>query len=252
MRRIRRRDLPRRVDGYLRRKQAELDAAGNGSRVERLWRNARKTKAFRGLLGVLHHMARSRLRCMFCEDSRGTDIEHFWPKGRYPQRAFDWENLLLICSGCNRAKGDRFPLDAGKEPLLIDPTAEDPWDHLFFDPVTGNLAPRYGPDGIPRTKATHTLDILPLCDEAITEGRRRSYRRLVGAVRAFLSQYSRGLDAAANSRLVLELRQAVQDSDDYGLGQWAFSRDGACSDPFSALRASYPTIWAELRDLVTA
>ena len=251
MRRIKRRALPAQAAGYLRRKQAHLDRSGNGSRADELWKTARKTKALRQVVHVLRQMARRRQRCMFCEDSRGTDVEHFWPKRKYPQRAFDWQNFLLVCSGCNRAKGDRFPLDAHNQPLLIDPTAEDPWDYLFFDPVTGNLAARYAPEGVRKPKGVATLALLPLRDEAITEGRRRSYRQLSNAVREFLSSYAARLDDLGKSRLIGELQRAVEESSNYGLGQWVFCKDGQHSDPFSKLRASHPTLWAQMRSLVT-
>lgn len=72
-------------------------------------------------------------RCAYCEDSEGTAIDHFWPKNVYPERAFDWLNYLLVCSTCNsRYKRDQFPLDERGLPLLLNPTAEEPLEHLTF------------------------------------------------------------------------------------------------------------------------
>lgn len=58
--------------------------------------------------------------------------------------AFEWQNMYGCCAMCNRAKGSRFPV-AGKrltyrdreemtreQPLLLDPCADDPDDHLLF------------------------------------------------------------------------------------------------------------------------
>ncbi len=207
----------------------------------------------RAVLEILRDMARKRQRCMFCEDSRGTDIEHFWPKSAYPARTFDWFNLLLACAACNQAKSRSFPLDPRGRPLLIDPTAEDPWDYLFFDAATGNVTARFTEAGLPHPKGKTTMAILrPLGDEAVTEGRLRAYRTLARAVRAFLAQYSNAPDDAGRRRAVDELRQAVCDSDSYGLGQWFLCRDGREMEPFRMLRERYPAIWSEVQRAVKA
>ena len=38
-------------------------------------------------------------------------IEHLKPKSKYPELAFQWENLHLACQRCNVEKGDRFDED---------------------------------------------------------------------------------------------------------------------------------------------
>ncbi|WP_156427859.1 hypothetical protein [Thiohalocapsa sp. ML1] len=80
---------------------------------------------------------------MYCEDSHGTDIEHFRPKTPFPECLFVWTNMLLCCAECGRLKGKQFPTDAMGEPLLIDPTVDAPWEHLDFDPETGNVVARF-------------------------------------------------------------------------------------------------------------
>ena len=82
-------------------------------------------------------------------------IEHYRPKGRLHENnehcgywwlAYTASNLLLACSHCNRKKSTKFPLlkeehrvsepskDISKEePLIIDPTTEDPKEHLSYD-----------------------------------------------------------------------------------------------------------------------
>lgn len=82
--------------------------------------------------------------CAYCESKfdhvAHGHIEHFWPKSVYPERTFDWKNLLWACPICNSDhKGDTFPLADDGTPLLIDPTAEEPSEHLAFvwDPETG-------------------------------------------------------------------------------------------------------------------
>lgn len=76
--------------------------------------------------------------CAYCESNiRVTSygaIEHFHPKSRYPEKTFTWTNLVLSCDRCNDRghKGDNFPLDEAGRPLLIDPTLEEPTQHLQF------------------------------------------------------------------------------------------------------------------------
>lgn len=84
---------------------------------------------------------------MYCEDSLGTDIDHFWPKSDYPDRTFLWENYLLACSHCNsNLKRSQFPRDAAGQPELLDPTVDEPSDHLLFLPTNGCFEPK-GPKG---------------------------------------------------------------------------------------------------------
>lgn len=110
-------------------------------------------------------MKLSNSKCSFCESKlKGAsifEIENFRPKGgargfdskeyapvHYWWLAYEWENLLITCQLCNRHKRDLFPLEnenfrsrigaVGKElllekPLLIDPSSDNPDEHLDFD-----------------------------------------------------------------------------------------------------------------------
>jgi hypothetical protein len=107
--------------------------------------------------------------------SAAWDVEHYRPKGRVHERrehpgyywlAYAWDNLLLACEFCNRrrrdrptweepgagpasGKADHFPLmdetSRAMDPdddlalerrLLLDPTRDEPEDHVTFD-LTG-------------------------------------------------------------------------------------------------------------------
>ena len=105
-----------------------------------LWKKQTTNKAFVEIQGKLAAMAPGNGLCMYCEVSMGDAIEHFWPTQRYPGRAFAWENYLWSCSICNsNFKGTQFPRDEKGAPLLINPTDEDPSDHLEFSPTTGKI-----------------------------------------------------------------------------------------------------------------
>jgi uncharacterized protein (TIGR02646 family) len=76
-------------------------------------------------------------KCAYCESEINsvsyTHIEHYRPKSKYHTLCFEWTNLLLACARCNSKahKGDLFPEAAERGPLL-DPSAEEPRDHLKF------------------------------------------------------------------------------------------------------------------------
>lgn len=124
----------------------------------RLW-SSKPRAAFLIIKSTLQKMAASRSRCMYCEDSFGTDIEHFYPKTKYPSRAFSWVNYLLACSHCNsNDKRDAFPMH-WRKPSLLDPTSDDPTLHLVFLPTTGEFKP-IGPKGQP------SIDVFALNDTA--------------------------------------------------------------------------------------
>jgi len=112
MRRVVRHELSARSARALDREQIKADTkrATGMLRVEAEWNRARRNKPLAEAATVLRAMAGNRERCMYCGDSHGTDIEHFWPKTPYPEHMFRWTNMLLCCAECGRIKGTQFPL----------------------------------------------------------------------------------------------------------------------------------------------
>jgi uncharacterized protein (TIGR02646 family) len=136
-----------------------------------------------------------------------TDIEHYRPKGAvvgpggkprkpgYYWLAAEWRNLLPSCIDCNRArkhdyedgretsgKANYFPLadeekratvpggEAEEEPLLLDPTFDDPKDHLEF---IGEGAVRPSArDGAESMRGRTTIDVLGLSRPKLVRSRR--------------------------------------------------------------------------------
>lgn len=109
----------------------------------------------------------------------GWQVEHFRPKGRVAERldhpgyywlAYEWTNLYPSCAPCNQkledkptwddpesgtahGKADQFPLDdeatramshedslGSEKPLLLDPCADQPEEHLIYTPL-GEIGP---------------------------------------------------------------------------------------------------------------
>lgn len=236
MRRVHRPALPTSVQGYLDRKAREPTSPAS---IERQWKHARQTKTVGRVFSTLQAMMGARQRCMYCVDSHGSDIEHFWPKTPYPQRAFLWPNLLLCCTECGRLKGNRFPLADTGQPMLVDPSTEDPWAFLDFDPDTGNLTARYdvAADSMsPRGDAT--VRVLQLDQrEGMAEGYRRTHRRLVERVQAALVE-----DVIDRQQLKSDLEEA----DDHGLLGWCFGPIGIRLSPFAELHQKQPDFRALL------
>ncbi|MFT3820445.1 MAG: AAA family ATPase [Rubrivivax sp.] len=134
-------------------------------------------------------------KCAFCEsqitDAGYADIERFRPRGgvsessgsylgdHYWAQSFAWENLYLACANCNRSKANRFPLEAGspraaadadrralalERPLLLDPCADDPDEHLLFS-IDGTVA------GL-TDRGLATIEILDLNRSSLCDARK--------------------------------------------------------------------------------
>lgn len=76
------------------------------------------------------------LVCPFCDGSReGAQIDHFYPKSKYPSLSCHPLNLVPICKNCNdRAnKGEKVPLT----PNAPDPMAD--WFHPYLRPAAGTF-----------------------------------------------------------------------------------------------------------------
>lgn len=172
------------------------------ARAEELWRNAGKSAAFREIRIKLKKMANGLARCMYCEDSQGDAIDHFWPRSRYPEQSFEWDNYLLACAHCNsNRKRDQFPVDSAGRPLLIDPTRDDPSAHLVLAPNTGQFAERRG-----STKAGPTIDVFALnARPELTEGRKNAFVTL----QALIIQYA-DLRRRKRKHDAAELQKAIR------------------------------------------
>ncbi len=221
-----------------RRQQAADQKAASGTlTVQREWDGARKTKALKAVLKALKDMAGERERCMYCGDSHGTDVEHFWPKTPFPGRMFRWPNMLLCCTECGRFKGNLFPLDANGQPLLVDPSEDNPWDFLDFNPDTCTFVARFDlVANVPSLRGAKTVELLQLDRrEALEAGYRKTHRRILALAQWALQQAT--VDAE-------EFARELGEADDHGLLGWYFSGTGQHLSPFRDLRDRHPQAWA--------
>lgn len=246
MRRITRPDLPKATATQLAKEQEAADKKRHeGTLVpDAYWKLARQRNTIKKeVLSALQAMAGSRERCMYCSDSHGTDIEHFWPKATYPEKMFLWNNLLLCCTPCNRDKIQLFPIANGA-PLLVDPTTDDPWDFLDFDPRTGNIVPRFSReknDWDP--KGDQTVRILHLDKrEALSAGYRKTYRRLISVIETFLNR----------SDDEEQFLKDLSDADDHGLLGWFLRGQGQTDASICRLNDRFPNVLVKCKARLTS
>lgn len=173
----------------------KMGATGKAARSE--WRLADAAKSEIRIL--LEKMAPGVLRCMYCLDSLGTDIDHFEPLSRAPLRAFCWHNHLLACSRCNsNYKREEYPCDQDTgECLLIDPSTDDPSDHLELRVAIGEY------EGKTR-KGEESIRVFGLNREDLVQGRFDAYITSCDVLNAWHRKVCRGdLKGAAYSAAAL-------------------------------------------------
>ena len=220
--------------------QAALDACGSYAEcvraVDEHWDRRRNNVPIQAVREILIAMCPGLGRCMYCEDSRASAVEHARPKTLYPGLVFAWANFLYACSVCNGPKGARFkvvhsdgrivdvarkrgaappvelaasdPLLIG-EPLLIDPRSEDPLDSLRLDLATGEIDEVHKV-GLPYERAHFMLDLLGLNErEYLVEARQAAYHAAESLLRDYarLKREGAGPEAMAHKRVAI-LRQS--------------------------------------------
>ena len=137
-------------------------------------------------------------KCAYCEsqaDYMGlADVDHYRPKHRaeglrkgeihpdhYWWLAYSWDNLVLCCQACNRAKRTRFPVvgsrlepgdpSGAEQPLLLDPYGiDDPSLHLWFED-DGTVRPI-------SERGDVTIEVLALNRPDLVERRREAVVRM--------------------------------------------------------------------------
>ncbi len=186
MRKLERLPLSAAAMDYLQTDRSAKVAAAADPKAEaaRLW-HSKSRAIFCEVRNTLQEMAPGIQHCMYCENNEATDIEHFWPKSTYPERAFEWANYLLACSNCNsNHKRNRFPLDDG-EPLLIDPTVDEPQHHLELTPTEGIYKAR-------TTKGSHSIAVFGLERGTLRKGRKHAWKALQALIVSYDDELKAG------------------------------------------------------------
>ena len=109
--------------------------------------------------------------CWYCErrcdpaaevGDRAATLDHFRPRSRFPNLAYNWSNWIFSCRRCNSEyKQDRWPNDG-----YVDPAAENegerPEHYFDYDMKTHEVVPRNDLTGNERQRAWDTIDDLGL------------------------------------------------------------------------------------------
>ncbi|MEV0901080.1 HNH endonuclease [Actinoplanes sp. NPDC049802] len=172
---IQRRPLPARICRQLADSTATIAASSTPRQTARTsWSGATTTR--RRLKTELSTMCARPSFCMYCYESRGTDVDHFVPIAHDPLRTFVWDNHILACGYCNQqAKREAFPIDTTGRPLLLDPSVDDSADHMTLA-STGHFIDL-------TAQGRETIEVLGLnARSELVEARYRSWR---GVVRVF-------------------------------------------------------------------
>ena len=192
-------------------------ANADATAARKMWNSARTEKS--GIREQLWLMAAGIQRCMYCGDNLGTDIDHFDPISHSPLRAFDWLNHLLACSFCNsNQKRDKYPCDAAGNCLLIDPSRDDPSQHLRLTLINGRF------DGL-SDKGRETIDVFGLNRPDLVLGRENAFhirRAVLFHIQRLLTEGSED-EAMRNMKALIEEPHA---SVLYAM-LWAINKPGA-------------------------
>ena len=140
------------------------------------------------------------------------------PHPGYYWLAYDWRNLLPSCQICNQpsstlrdepiGKRNRFPIsgprairpgeEAEEEPLLINPTVDDPNEHLRLEAHSGVLAPI-------TDKGAMSIEILGLNERGLPGRRAAAYEQTKARLTVLILDMLRGIDVATQLQSIARI-----------------------------------------------
>jgi len=225
-----------------------------------------KKAAFVDIKAKLTENAVGKHYCGYCEHNLHSDIEHIYPKGLYPNKAFVWENYMWACKKCNSGlKLDKFkifnPLGSSntldirpsrnrtyvqplnEDAVLINPRVDDPLDYLFLDLRSGVIVTHpnlTAPRDIERAK--YTLELLKI---DITEG---LIGNRISACKGFINSLKRYI-IAKNAASFEELEECMEELQPVTfLNSLEFEKTITCLNIQKDITTrNHPTVWKEMQ-----
>ncbi len=158
--------------------QAQADGYQPGQdEIQKDWKRFTHRVLGKRIRGSLEDLARE--KCLYCESKGASEIEHYYPKEKYPRWLFRWDNFNWSCSLCNSNKGNHFEYGADGQPLTLNPTGdEEVADYFFIDTVSGAIKPRHTLTPGQHARAEYTIRRLKL-DRTPLRNQRRAVAELM-------------------------------------------------------------------------
>jgi uncharacterized protein (TIGR02646 family) len=205
--------------------------------------------------------------CGYCEHNEHSDIEHIYPKGLYPNKAFVWENYLWACKKCNSGlKLDKFkifnPLGSStiqditpqhnprtylqplnEDAVLINPRVDEPLDYLYLDLQIGVLVTHPSlTNARDIERADYTLELLKIDTR---EGLRKAR---VLARKGFINSLKRYI-IAKNAASFEELEECMEELLPVDFTHsLVYEKSKTClSIKKDILTRMHPTVWKEMQ-----
>ena len=153
---------------------ATINAGGEPTRTQKNRYSRRQVKD--AIVAETHE------KCAYCESKirhvDDGDIEHIAPKAPHPERSFEWENLTLACTICNRFKDD-YTVTPDTPEELINPYSDNPSNHFLFHKEILTPAPE-------SLRAHKTEEVIRLNRNELVEKRREK----IAEVHDYLTSYA--------------------------------------------------------------
>lgn len=166
--------------------QAGLEGAKrNSPAILTAWRRFTADGAVRQRIAD-YLRSHSSCKCMYCENPSATTFAHYYPKMKYPNLTFEWDNLLWACFPCNLAKRNDFPLQGRQRPLFLNPMVDDPATYFVVNLDSGWLSPRPGLSRAEANRAKATIRQYKLNRVDLPERRRMIARHLLRHLAAYM------------------------------------------------------------------
>lgn len=225
---------------------------------------------FNTIKDTLQEMTVAAGQCNYCESDRACDIEHVYPKSKFPERTYTWTNYILACSFCNSyLKIDKFAVFVPKnsttkidlernekvvtasdappsdDGLLINPRTENPQDFIRLDLIAQTLL--YQPSEFDETtrdyqRAKYTIELLDLKNETLRQAMHNQLLFFIATLEKY-KMVKQATDFDSLKKAISGDFPFIDESKNFLAEQQRI----LANFKRSIQNAMYPTVWDELK-----